>query len=317
MSFFDRVRKSFLKEEDNLKIGSFGIMNNPEYRQEPWKESIKSRLYFFDIVCIVCGNASDIEMIKREFPNDIVSGKLVAIYKHWPFPEWSYEELPKHLNESLSLVKKAGCDWAVKLDIDTVFHEKDKIKFRATIRKANNLNKWVVSFLKLQFFIPTKYWVKGYLPIAINLKKPIVYGFDVNKYTDLCQPIEYTNNHFIYNDNKYDIPVGNSIEAKKIISSKKIKLFNYDFTFRTYERAVELLYQIEMAHARFWGKGYSGFKIESITRESSMKDFLDLSLDRCKKMKKTMDIMDHPVFFRKTLESLKENQWGFSLWNKL
>ncbi len=316
----DFLRKIFKQRENSnpLRIGVFGIMNNPEYRQEPWKESIQNRLEIFDSVCIVCGNEADIEMLQKQFPHEWSNGKLKAIYKFWPFPEWSYEELAKHLNSALSLVKKQECDWAIKLDIDTVFHEKDKKNLIKSISLADKKDKWLVSFGKLQFFLPTFYWKKGNLPIAINLKKPIAYGFDENKYTDLCQPIEwdgYTLTSF--KGEKYEIPVGEVVDDKRVLRIDDVKLYNYDFTFRTYERSIELLYQIEMAHARFWGKSYSGIPIESISRETSICDFLKLSKDRFKNMSKKMEISGHPRHFQIVLQNLNKDQWGFGLWDKI
>lgn len=317
MFFFKRLKILF-KKDNALKIGTFGIINNPEYRQEPWRESIRHRLDFFDVVCLVCGNKDDINMLNEYFAKEVDNNKLILLYKNWPFPEWSYEELPKHLNEALILVKKQKCDWAVKLDIDTVFHEKDNKKFRFAINKAEILGKWMVSFSKLQFFLPERCWIKGSLPIAINLKKPVCYGFDTDKYTDLCQPIQWDGlTKLVYNGIEYSIPVGNSIKNSYILKSRRIKLFNYDFTFRTFERSIELLYQIEMAHSRFWGKGYSGLEIGDITRDSSMKDFLNLSKDRFLKMNKNMKISEHPKHFQDSLRTLKKGQWGFDLWGKI
>lgn len=300
-----------------MKIGTFGIMNNPEYRQEPWRENISNRLAFFDVVCLVCGNESDIELLAKTFPVEWKNGKLKAFYKYWPFPEWSYEELPKHLNAALELVKAQGCDWAVKLDIDTVFHEKDKALFYTLMQKADERGKWVVSFGKYQFFKPTRYWIKGSLPVALKMSAPLAYGFDNTRYTDLCQPIVWDRcSKVVYNGREYDIPSGPAVLSDKIYKVKELNVFNYDYTFRTYDRSVELLYQIEMAHARFWGKGYSGLKIDNITRQTSINDFMRLSRDRYAHMNKKMRINDHPRFFQDILSNLKIGQWGFDLWYK-
>lgn len=306
------------KEKVRPVVVNFGMMNNPDYRQEPWKEGLKQRLDFFDKVCLVCGREEDINLLVDNFREEWESKKLVAVYKPWPFPDWSYEELPRHLNEALSLARKQNCDWVVKLDMDTVFHEKDKEKFYKVISKASRKNKWVVSFKKLQFFKPNKYWEKGRLPIAIRSKAPIVYGFEEEKYTDLCQPIiDNGKDRVISLGKEYDIPSGVAIPKNRILKSNKIKLFNYDFTFRTFDRAKELIYQIEIAHARFWGKGYSGLSLENINRDTSMRDYLDLSRDRLLKMNRRMEIGGHPKHFQESLRGLKEGQWGFDLWLKI
>lgn len=294
------------------------MLNNPQYREEPWEESFRQKLDFFDCVCVVCGHEPDVELLQRTFPLEWQSGKLKAIYKAWPFPEWSYEELPRHLNAALSLAKEQGCDWAIKLDVDTVFHEKDKQRLRRVLLKAKQKGKWVVSIRKLQFFIPRRFWKKGHLPVALDVTKPIAYGFDQSQYTDLCQPIVWDGSSVVlFNGKKYDIPSGEAVQEQYILKTKKVSLFNYDFTFRTYERTKELLYQIEMAHARFWGKGYEGRQMYEISRDTAMEDFLRLSKKRFQKMWRYMPISWHPRFFRQSLRSLRPEQWGCRLWGRL
>ncbi len=311
-------RELAVYNKTQLKIGTFGMINNPIYRQEPWRENISNRLEFFDVVCLVCGYQGDVAMLNEAFPNEMASGRLQVAYKEWPFPEWRYDEFAKHLNTALNLVKEQGCDWGVKLDIDTVFHEEDQKKFRDLLDKADRKDKWLVSFSKKQFFRPTRYWQKSHLPIALNLKKNMAYGFDETRYTDLCQPIEWNGiSKVVYNGQSYDIPTGKSVPENKVLKSLRVKLFNYDFTFRTYDRSVELLYQIEMAHARFWGKGYSGLTLADITRETSMKDFIDTSRVRYGYMRKSMDIEEHPKAFQKSLKDLDSTQWGTELWGKI
>lgn len=302
----------------DLKIGTFGIMNNPEYRQEAWRESIAQRLAVFDVVCLVCGREEDLTMLADAFPKQWASGALKAVYKYWPFPEWSYEELPRHLNAALALAHEQKCHWMVKFDLDTVLHERDADRLRKEAARASQKGKWIISIPKLQFFTPTRYWCKGSLPIMINMDAPIAYGFDRTQYTDLCQPIVWDGHStVVYNAVQYDIPSGDPVPADKIYRVRGITLFNYDFTFRTYERSIELLYQIEMAHARFWGKGYSGISIEHVSRETAMQDFLDLSKQRLTHMTKSMSIQNHPHNFQQTLRGLTPDQWGHHLWGKM
>jgi hypothetical protein len=315
---FNLILKLFSKKQNTIKIACFGIINNPEYRQEPWKESIAQRLLMFDFVCLVCGNKSDLDIIQIAFPKEYAEGKLILEYKEWPFPYWSYEELPKHLNRALELARNTEAEWLIKLDIDTTFHEKDIQNIRNSLVRANIKNKKIVSFKKMQFFSPYKYWIKGYLPIALKGSSDIFYGFAEDKYTDLCQPIIWDRKSFVeHKGKKYLIPSGSLVQDKDIYRCSSIKLFNYDYTMRTYERSLDLLYYIEIAHARFWGEGYSGKKEKDITKESAMSDFLTLSLERYKRMNKKMSIDKHPFLFRGSLEALGRDQWGFSLWGKL
>lgn len=300
-----------------MKIGVFGMLNNPEYRQEPWRESFKQRLEQFDSVCVVCAHEPDLLMLKDMFPEAWKNGKLKAVYKYWPFPEWSYEELPKHLNAALTLAREQNCDWLVKLDIDTVIHEKDMKYLRKAIEKAEKKGKWAVSLRKLQFYMPTRFFQKAFVPFAIKSSVPIAYGHDPHVRNDLCQPIVWDGTtKATINNKKYDIPSGTVISDKKILKSRKTKAYNYDYTFRTEDRSLELLYQIEMAHARFWGYGYSGLPIEKITKQTAMEDFLKVFKERFSKMKKMMDIVEHPKHFQESLSKLQPGQWGYDLWGK-
>lgn len=299
-----------------MKIGTFGMLNNPEYRQEPWRESIAQKLLCFDVVCLVCGNKGDIAMLKAQFP-EAYGTKLLPVYREWPFPEWSYEQLPQHLNEALELARFSGCQWAVRLDVDTVVHERDIAELRHAIAEADRAGKWLAAVQKMQFFMPTKYYEKGKMPLCVNLQKPVAYGFDTTRYTDLCQPIEWDGKtKLFFNGKHYDVPVGTAVSEEKVLQVSKVKLFNYDHTFRTQERATELLYEIECAHARFWGQGYNKKQLHEITRESAMADFIGLSLGRYQRMQLSMEIGKHPKHFQAILSGLQYPQWGFALWGK-
>jgi hypothetical protein len=146
----------------------------------------------------------------------------------------------------------------------------------------------------------------------------VVYGFDKNTYTDLCQPIVWDKVTTVdFGGKLYPIPAGSVVGEGRIYKTSRVCVFNYDFTFRTYEKSIELLYQIEMAHARFWGKGYSGLPLSEITRETSMNDFLHTSSERFKRMNKKMKIRQHPHHFQESLSHLTPKDWGYCLWNKL
>lgn len=301
-----------------MKIGMFGILNNPEYRQEPWRESIAQNLLCFDSVALVCVRQEDIDLIGQAFVDDVRTGKLRMIQKDWPFPEWSYEQLPMHLNAALALCRDQGCDWGIKLDVDTVLHEKDAFEMREWVKRADKAGKYVATIEKYQFFMPTHCYEKGKVPLFINLKKAVAYGFDIERYTDLCQPINWDGKQrAVVNGKKYDIPLGRSLSDDKKGVIAGCHVWNYDYTFRTYERARELLYWIEKAHDKFWGKGYLHESGDTITPDSAMRDFLQLSTGRWQKMGKRTRIDEHPVHFQEILSRLTYQQFGYGLWGKV
>lgn len=302
-----------------MKVVAITMITDPEHRQDPWKEGIGQMLEVFSEVVVVCGREADVQMVNAHFRDS----RLYAKYLHWPQPEWSYEELPKHLNAALSTARELGADWIVRLDIDTAVHEKDFGALRHQLMRANVMEKWMVAFEKYQFFKPERCFEKGKMPLAIKADSPICYGFDTERYTDLCQPIVWDGKTtaLISKEGKviaYPVPAGTKPDKRKLLEVG-VHVWNYDYTFKTMARAAELLYQFDRAHERFWGQGYSGRSGPEITVESAMDDFLKLSAGRWERMLKgkAMGISDHPKHFQESLRRLGSSQFGRGLWGKI
>lgn len=297
-----------------MKIGALTMITNPDYRQDPWREGIGQMLEVFDYVSVVCGREEDVEMVREAFPFE---QRLHLTFSHWPQPAWSYEELPKHLNLGLDCLRATECDWAVRLDIDTAVHEKDRGALYAALGMALGHGKWIALVEKYQFFKPNRCHQKGKMPLCINLNTPVVYGFDFDHYTDLCQPIHWDGKQTaIMHGRDTGIPAGRRPDMKWAFHTR-LHVWNYDYTFKTIERATELLYEFDRAHERFWGQGYSGRKGAEITPESALEDFLALSLGRWKNMHIVKKIEEHPLHYQASLASLSSPQWGYSLWDKI
>lgn len=296
-----------------MNVWAFGIVNNPEYRQDQWREWIEQALLVFRGIAIVCGNRGDAEMIKQAFPTN----RVVAMDQPWPFPDWSYEELPRALNAAMTLAQYQGAQWGFRLDPDTFVHERDREKLMHAIRVGESWGKWALKVEKLQFFTPTRALEKGKMPVCINLRRQVAYGFDMDRYTDLCQPIEWFGERLVWNGKNMDTPIGKTLRKQMVGDAVGVRTFNYDYTFRTQERAKELLYWVERAHARFWGQGYAGLKIEEITRDTAMADFLKLALGRADRMNLQFELSDHPEAIRPVLGALTYAQWGNSLWGNI
>jgi hypothetical protein len=303
-----------------MKVGAFTMVTDPDHRQDPWREGIAQMIEVFDAVVVVCGREKDIDMIRTHFKN--TEGKLFLIYLDWPQPEWSYDELPKHLNLGLQTLRDMGCDWAVRLDIDTCVHEQDKHMLKCKLGLAMEHGQWVASFEKYQFVKPGICYEKGKVPLAVRLTAPIAYGFDRKGYGDLCQPIIWDGKTMLVMNKppgppkEYDIPIGERVPQEKVFTMRAMHVWNYDYTFKTKERATELLFQFDKAHERFWGQGYSGLKGPEITPESALADFLVLQGERWKRMIKPKELSEHPKHFQQSLGALSCEQFGFDLWDK-
>src|SRR3990167_6540573 len=163
------------------------MITDPDARQDPWRESIAQALEIFDRVVVVCGADTDAIMVINQFPGHDIACPLL----HWPQPEWSYEELPRHLNAGLAVARG---------------------------------------------------YEKGKIPLAINCAFPIQYGQFENDYSDLCQPMMPTDRTRKMPDGTYDIPLGRKIPGA---ASTAVHVWNYDYSFKTIERATELLYHFD------------------------------------------------------------------------
>lgn len=302
-----------------MKIVAFTMITDPEYRQDPWEEGIRQALEVFDEVVVIYGREEDGKLLFEKFGPE--KPALYTTYMPWPQPEWSWEELPKHLNAALEVVRSLGADWAIKFDIDHFFHENDKRGIRDKLTQAAREVKLLATFEKYQFFKVDRAYEKGKMPFALNLKHPLggklCYGVAKGQYTDLCQPLIEISDTTSVNGKVYKIPTGELPDPEIHRFKTGIHVWNYDYSFKTYERAKELLYYYEISHAKFWGAGQYGEKLEDLTMESGMNGFLRLANGRYKKCDKPFGWLEQPKHIREKIKNIKPEEFGHSLWNKI
>lgn len=286
------------------------MITDPDARQDPWRESIAQALEIFDRVVVVCGADTDAIRVINQFPGRDIACPLL----HWPQPEWSYEELPRHLNAGLAVARCYEPDWIVKFDIDCFFHEKDRDHIRTKLQELTSRRVALGTFEKYQFFMVDRAYEKGKIPLAINCAFPIQYGQFENDYSDLCQPMMPTGRTRKMPGGTYDIPLGRKIPGA---ASTGVHVWNYDYSFKTLERATELLYHFDRSHAKWWGGGYGGKKIEDITPETALAEYLDLVRGRVGKCNKRFKPEDHPRHIRERVRNITPTEFGSRLWDKI
>lgn len=291
-----------------MKIVALTMVTNPDLRQDPWQESISQMLDVFDEVVVVCGNNTTMMQVGECFK----TVKLAPVLD-WPQPEWSYEELPKHLNLGLKEARDWGADWIVKLDIDTFVHENDALQMRAKLTEFKARHLPLATFEKYQFFKVDRCYEKGQMPLALNTEFDIVYGQDETRYTDLCQPIIPSGRMIRKEPTGTDIPKGLRIPDKKI-GRTGCHVWNYDYSFKTKKCATELLYHFDRSHAKWWQQGYTGRKLEEITPETALEDYLALVRGRMTKMVKKVEWDKHPAHIRLRVRDIRTDEFGHSLW---
>lgn len=300
-----------------MKIAGIVTITNPDYRQDPARECIRQMLEVVDIAIIVYGRGLDLPEVIMQFMTEFPD-RVIPVYLEWPQPEWTLDELPKHLNAGLEKAREIGADWCIKFDADYFIHEDDKWSLRHRLEQGLVNDCMTMSLEKAQCTIPFKIRQKGDIPICINLKHPICYGQNIDHYTDLCQPIIWDGKTMIScnDDPKYAIPYGSEI-PKNRNERTGVWIWNYGYSFKTYERAKELLYWFDLSHAFWWGMGWYQIPKDEITREKSMEHHLKASEGRMAANKKEAPLAIHPKHIQKKISELTPEEFGHSLWGKI
>lgn len=295
-----------------MKITGITIFTNPDYRQDPARECVRQMLEVCDEAVIVYGWLGDqeiVEQLQREYP-----GRIRAEYLDWPQPEWTLEELPKHLNYALAIARYHGADWIIKFDSDSFIHEKDAADLRLALEQQLDTNVLAMMLEKANVLSPNLVLQKSDVPFCIKAKSPIVYGQDLDHYTDLCQPILWDNiSYCAASDEKLKIPAGRCI-ARELIKRTGIWQYNYGYSFKTYDRARELLYWFDIAHIKWWGVSWFKRSKQALSEDVSMADYLTMMRGRIKKATKRMELRDHPKHIQQRLRTLEPEQFAYNFW---
>ena len=133
---FITIWKPFFLEK---MISIFTTYTNPEQRNDPYIEALKCYEEFADEV--------------------IITGKIGPM-------NFLGKKLGKTFQDGFN---KVNGDWAIRMDIDYFFHEKDFKKIKEKLNKYKEYP--AVSFPQYQFFTPRNYHLKTRLCIALNKKK--------------------------------------------------------------------------------------------------------------------------------------------------
>lgn len=299
-----------------MKIIGITIFTDPDYRQDPARECVRQILEICDEAVIVYGKQDDqmiVDHLEAEYP-----GRIHSEYMEWPQPEWTMDQLPKHLNQALEIARQAGADWIIKYDSDCFINEKDKEVIRKCL--LEELHSPVIAMMveKVHMITSTHALMKSDIPVIIKAKSQICYGQNLNHYTDLCQPIIWNQNAmYEANDDKsLAIPTGQEI-PRDLIKRTGVWQYNYGYCFKTFERSFELLYWFDIAHALWWGVGWHKTPLTGITQDSAMYEFIKMMTERVGRALKRVPIEQHPKHIQPRLRGLKPEQFGYNCWGKI
>lgn len=276
-----------------MTLSILTTITNPDKRMDPWKEALDCYTDLADEVVVVNGGDS----LQYDFLGD-KKDKIIEVMLPWPY-EWSWEELPHHLNAGL---ERTSSDWVIRCDIDYMFHEDDFSAIKSVLEESSLLQG--VSFQKFGMTTIHRAFEKGPVTIAVNkglLGTTLKFGRDVRKFTDLCFPI-------VWNGGMEDGGVCVGLGLSDVFKSG-IRVWNYDATFRTKGVQRKEYHRFSRAYEKYFGE-YKYGKSE----EDSFQQFLDAMSYREKSASYSLYTSDHPKYIQNKLRSMTVEQFGYSMW---
>lgn len=282
-----------------MKLSILTTITNPEERQDPWQEALTCYCDLADEIIVV--NGGD-EIHPKTFGQLAKErADIKELFLPWPY-EWSFEELPKHLNAGL---EEATGDWVLKLDIDQLIHEENFAEVRD---RLGGMYAPVVTFQKMSILPNRKFIQKGEMIVAINKKNypNICFGEAEDTETDLCKPI------YKQGINDKDIPYG-SLVAYEEAGRTGVSLWNFDYTFKTQEFTRKEFFRFSRAYNRYfdtwpWGS----------TEEEAFDIFIKMMKGRLEDAKyQITNLSVLPKYIRERYANLTSEQFGFNGWGLL
>ena len=278
-----------------MKLSILTTITDPEKRQDPYLEAISCYMDFADEIVIVNGGNKDIYQKIAEGLNlgDIQQEKIKIIEMSWP-AEWSWEELPKHLNAGL-----ATCtgDWIIKLDIDQFFHENNIEEIRS---RLSRIHKNAAGFQKYSIYPHKKFNQKGNMVIAVRNGQGIKFGEVHGRYTDLCTPIN------VLGKNEQGVPTGAPVSSERT----GVTVWNFDYTFKTLPKARSEFARFSRAYKRYFKDAAWGNN-----DEESWNKFTTMMKARVAECSYTLsDYSILPKYIRKRYFNIDPLDFGHSGW---
>ncbi len=184
---------------------------------------------------------------------------------------------------------KADGDWVIKMDIDTLIHEKDFKDLYDTLKKFRDYP--AISLRKFQFFNPNRYHMKSRMAMVVNKKK--FNNIKFNGGGDGCDP---TLNGVLLNEN--NVPVS------------MIPFWNYDSVFKT----KDVIASDRARFARAWYRTYGSYGDRGGPEpEVAFNAWIEMIEKRYKKHIYKMPLDKHPSFIIEKISKLNNHHFGYDL----
>ena len=283
-----------------MKISIFTTITNPDYWQYAWKEAIACYETFADEVIVVDGSkrfdGDETYSPQFELNEMALCGKVKVILYDWPY-EWHWSELPKHIQKGF---EQCTGDVAIKMDIDYLIHEQDFYGLKKELEAIIGLNFKLGNLKKFTILNKKKGYEKANLPIIVNMKykDEIAWGVNDERKTDWCFPIT--------KDRQDEFGVWHGKQINPIYQTG-YDIYNYDYFFRTEEKAEEAFWRFSKA----WNRGTGDWSWGN-TKDEALAVFKKQLYGRLKNQ--FLKDVNHPKFIRERINNMKPEEQGFSNW---
>lgn len=242
-----------------MKISIITSYTNPEERMDPWRESVQCYEEFADEVIIMGSN------FKEEF----------AFSDFGPMFDKGFDD--------------SQGDWVIKMDIDTIIHEKDFNNLYSALKTYDNYP--AVSLRKFQFFTPNRFHTKSRMGMVLNKKKYSDIKF--NGGSDGCDP---TVNGVHINE--------------KNVPRINVPFWNYDSMFKT----KEVISNDRARFARAWKRTFDNYGDRGGAEpDIAFTAWFKMIENRYKKHIFKAKKTDHPKFIQNKISTLGKEQFGYNL----
>ena len=284
-----------------MKLSAHCNVTNPEKMGYPYLESIRSFANLCDEVIVVDGGTTDgsLEKIKEIKKVRIIEGRK------WE-RDFDWTVMPKNLQLGLEACKG---DWAIKFDIDYIFHEKYIKELKDEIAKSHLV---AIELEKFNFVTHTRYFSKNFYPFVLNRKdfKNAGYGFGRDVGGAYGQSFMFP--IVINNRMKDRLNSGEFIRMQNMrLHRTNIPVYCYDFTFMNKEQVTEQRERFESSLARY--KKKSGEQ----AKKSAFSKFKKMMKARIKLCNKEMKLSEHSQFIRERIKNIKPEMFGYNGWKEV
>lgn len=308
-----------------MRISAVVTITNATERQDPWKECLSSVTKWADEIIVVDGGNEHfrpseevgthrklaiVEKLSAQDTFDLTDlskqrGLFEADMYYYPWPEdWSWDELPKHLNFGL---ERATGDWVVRVDADYIFEENTRQILEEALKHLGDTP--VATMQKFSMVTYPNFYEKGGVKMILNKGKApnVVFGRDRDKYSDLCVPIYWDGQ----SRDEFGVPLGQLVPDSDCARTK-VKVFNYDYSFKTKEVTAREFFKFSMAHKRYFGTTKWGN-----TENEALQKFVDMMKGRARRCVYKLKPAEHPEAIHDRLYKLKPEQFGFNGWGEI